>query len=99
MSGNITILASTGVRARALLVTTGASGGATLLSGDVHSVTVKALSGIVYVGGTAAGDLPFSGQGFLLGNGEAVSMDVDNFNRVSVCAVTSGDLVTYFGII
>ena len=99
LSGNITIIASTGVRTRALLNVTGASGGAALASGDIHSMTMKALSGTIYVGGAAAGDAPFSGQGFLLANGEAVSLDVDNFNRVLVCAVTSGDLVSYVGVI
>jgi hypothetical protein len=86
-------------RTRALLVVTGASGGATLASGDVISVALKALStnsGDIYVG--SATDMPYSGFGFLLGRGEGLNIDIDNFNRIRVFATVSGDQVTYFGV-
>jgi hypothetical protein len=78
------------------------SGGVNLLSGSVYSVTVKALasnSGDVYVGGSAAANYPFSGQGFLLSPGEAISLDTDDMGRVKcVCTVSGWCKVTYLGV-
>ena len=89
----------TAVRTRDILTPTALSGGTLLLSGDVISVTVKSLSGDVYVGGVTSPDLPFSGHGLLLAAGEAWSLDIDNFNKIRVCApVNSGDMVSYAGV-
>lgn len=98
ISGNVSIIAGTAVRTRLLLYPTALSGGSLLLSGDVTSVTIKSLSGDVWIGGTAALDYPYSGSGFLLTTSEAISLDVDNFNLVSVCANVSGSWVSYIGV-
>jgi hypothetical protein len=94
-----TFTPSVGVRTRSLLRVTSDSGGITLLSGDIHSVTIKNLSGDIYVGGSQGIDYPYNGYGMILCNGEALTLDVNNFNLISVCAVNSGDLISYIGII
>lgn len=74
---------------------TAVSGGIVLSSGEVVSVSVKALStnsGDIYVGGEAP---PYSGAGFLLEPGEAWNLDVDNLNKVRLFAAVSGDIVSY----
>lgn len=88
----------TSVLTRDILLVTDDSGGMALVSGLVKSMTLKSLSGDVFVGGTAAGDMPYSGHGFLLAAGEAWSLDIDNFSRVKVCANVSGDWVSYGGV-
>jgi hypothetical protein len=90
---------SSGIRARAILKVHNLSGGVALVSGIIHSVTLKSLSGAIYVGGTGAIDMPYSGYGLLLGGGEAVTFDVGNFNLVKVMAAVSGDSVSYAGIV
>jgi hypothetical protein len=75
------------------------SGGIVLSSGEVVSVTVKALaknSGDIYVGG--ADVPPYSGAGFCLEPGEAWNIDVGNLNEVRIVATVSGDRITYGGI-
>jgi hypothetical protein len=83
------------------MAVTAASGGQSLLSASCVSVTVKALSkntGDIYVGGSAAGNMPYSGQGFCLEAGEAVNFDIDNTGKVWVCAVVSGDRVCWAAV-
>jgi hypothetical protein len=77
------------------------SGGVMLWSAACVSVTVKALSvnsGDVYLGGHAAGQRPYSGQGFLLEPGEAINLDVDNTGKVRLFAEVSGDRCTYAAV-
>ena len=81
------------------LLVPNASGGINLLSGAVVSVTVKALTsnvGHVYMGG--ATEMPYSGQGFVLEPGEAITVDIANMGLVKVFATTSGDKVSYVGV-
>ena len=100
MSGQgVEIRPSGGVRARAILLLSDVSGGVALVSGIVHSVTMKALSGAVYIGGATDVDMPYAGYGLLLGAGEAVTLDVGNFNLVKACAVVSGNPISYIGIV
>jgi hypothetical protein len=100
ISGQVVDLKTpTAIKTSGLFLVTAASGGASLPSGAIVSVTVKALStnsGNIFVGGST--HLPYSGFGFLLEAGEAVNLDVDNFGNVWVCATVSGDKVTYLGI-
>ena len=87
------------VKTGGLVTVTSDSGGIVLASGEVQSVLVKALSGNsggIYIGGENY--RPYSGYGFLLEPGEAVNLDVDNFNRIYLYAVVSGDIVTYTGV-
>jgi hypothetical protein len=72
------------------------SGGTTLSSGEIVSVTIKALvknSGDIYVGG--ADNPPYSGYGYCLEPGESWSIDVENLNKILVVAEVSGDKVTW----
>ena len=81
-----------------LLKPTSDSGGTIITSGAVKAATVKALSGDIYVGGSVAEDMPYSGHGFLLSQGEAWSLDIDNFGRIRVFPVISGAWVSYGGV-
>jgi len=95
----VDIIVPTAVKTGAILTPTADSGGTIVTSGAVKSATFKSLSGDVYIGGAVAGDMPYSGFGFLLAAGEAWSVDIDNFGRARICApVNSGDWVTYGGI-
>jgi len=94
----VDIQVPTTVKTGALLITTAASGGTIVTSGSVKAATFKSLSGEVYLGGTAVTNRPYVGYGFLLAGGEATSMDIDNFGRVRICAVTSGDPVSFIGV-
>jgi len=80
-----------------ILVPSSASGGTQLTAGGIQSVTLKSLSGDVWVGGTGS-QAPYSGHGFLLQAGEAISVDVNNFSAIRVMAETSGNWVTYIGV-
>lgn len=88
------------IRGRALLPVTGVSGGVALASGDVASLTIKNLqgNGDMFVGGTGS-EAPNSGIGFLLSGGEGVSLTATNFNKVQVFATTSGQVISYFGVV
>ncbi|KKN87077.1 hypothetical protein LCGC14_0263470 [marine sediment metagenome] len=82
----------------ALLAVPSGSGGTIVTSGAVKSAIIKSLSGDVFVGGSVATQMPYSGFGFLLAYGEAVSLDIDNFGRARVVANISGDFVTFIGV-
>ena len=76
------------------------SGGVPLTSGAIMSVIVKALSinsGDIYVGGYKTGHQPYSGVGFLLEPGDAMSINIDNIGKVNLFAEVSGDKATYIG--
>lgn len=79
------------------------SGGIQLTSGITVSATVKAASwnsGDIYLGGSnlAAGYRPYSGVGMQLDASEALSADIDNFNRMYAFASWSGDQVLVIGV-
>ena len=90
-----------GVRTRAILAITTNSGGQVLASGNIHSVTVKsvAVSADLYIGGAQGIDYPYSGYGLRLAPSEAITLDVNNFNLISVCATVANDPVSYIGVI
>lgn len=72
------------------------SGGVILSSGEIVSVSIKALkrnSGDIYIGGV--NNPPCSGYGFLLEPGEVWSVDVKNLNQVMLVSIVSGDVVSY----
>lgn len=94
----VDIIVPTAIKTGAILTPTALSGGAIVTSGAVKAATFKSLSGDVYLGGTAVGDRPYSGYGFLLAFGEAASLDIDNFGRARICAPHSGDWVSYIGV-
>jgi hypothetical protein len=85
------------VRARPVKLINNNSGGETLVSGGVISLILRSLDGDVYVGGSEGTEYPYSGYGLLMRQHDAVSFDVDNFNRVNVFAATSGHRVSYAG--
>lgn len=73
------------------------SGGTALQSGDLYVITVRNVSGNndMYVGGSGA--RPFSGFGFVLCGGDAVTMSITNANLVYVFATTSGQFIKWIG--
>lgn len=84
-----------------ITLTSGLSGGVSLWSAVCVSVTVKAMpnnSGVVYVGGYTAGQMPYSGCGFVLAAGEAITVDVNNIGKVKVCTTLSGSQITYIAM-
>lgn len=81
------------------LVVGAISGGINLLSGAVVGVVVKAPStnsGVIYVGGVS--NQPYSGCGFILAQGDALDIAINNMGHVKCFAVISGDWVTYVGV-
>ena len=99
----VSITTPTAVKTGLTRMVTADSGGAVLHSGSVLSVNIKSLSGDVYIGGAtdrpvAVSGYPFSSIGFLLAAGEAKSIDIDNFDRIYLCAVKSGDAVSFMGV-
>jgi hypothetical protein len=79
-------------------LTSSVSGGVCLWSAACYSVTIKALSnnsGHLYIGGSAAGQMPYSGVGFQLAAGEIITLDIPNTGYVKVCPTSSGDKVTW----
>lgn len=88
----------TAVRKADYLIVGALSGGIELASGPIVSVVVKALaanSGDVFLG--ASGTV-YSGHGFQLRPGDALTADIDNLNRIYGMASVSGDTLTYLGI-
>jgi len=86
------------LKTNALKRVTDASGGEVLYSGATKSVTLKNMSeysGDIYIGGS--GDMPYSGFGFALSEGEAINLDVIDFAGVYVVAEVSGELVSFIG--
>jgi len=100
----VSIETPTTVKTGPIQIVTHGSGGQVLHSGSVKSALVKALShnsGMIAVGGS--GDRPWyeaacSGQGLVLDGGEAVSLDVDDFDAVYVVAEVSGEQVSFIGV-
>lgn len=86
------------VRARAIFMVTAASGGATLNSGVVTGALIKSMDGDIYLGGTSDIDMPYSGYGILIQQGDTLSMPAANFNQINVCATISGNRIWYGGV-
>lgn len=80
---------------------TSASGGQSICvsgqwcSGTVHVITVKSLSGEIFIGDS--GCRPYIGYGYSLANREEIKLDVCDPRIVYGVAVASGDLAGYIG--
>lgn len=75
------------------LVLTDLSGGVSLWSGVVKTVTLKAPSansGDVYIGGHENGQMPYSGQGLPLEPGDVVVITINQLGHVKCMGVVSG---------
>jgi hypothetical protein len=110
-SGNTTVALASGVsitaasipsaanlRNRAILQCTSLSGGTVLLSGDCYRATIRSLpsqSGAMFVGSST--EPPFSGTGFYLATGEALTIDITNLASIRVFASLSGEKISYCG--
>ena len=84
------------------MLVTAASAGQMLWSAAVNSVIVKAISTNtldLFLGGAAAGDKPYSGNGFVLSPGEGINLPVDNVGRIYACAALSGEKITWLGVV
>jgi len=101
MSGEVTVeqKASDTINIGAFATPTAESGGTQLSSGAVHSVIIRNMSGNqdVFVGGSGNTTNPYSGYGYCLEMDEKLTIDVQNFSEISLCANISGQLVTYMG--
>ncbi|MCL6579193.1 MAG: hypothetical protein K6T73_07385 [Candidatus Bathyarchaeota archaeon] len=99
VSGEVVdIKVPTSITSGGIFAVSAVSGGVILTSGPCVSVTIKALSknsGDIYISGVPMQ----SGQGFVLEPGEAINLDVDNFGRIRLLAMVSGDRVTYVGVL
>lgn len=88
------------VQTSTLLKVTGASGGSKLASGAVYQVTVRhspSQSGLMFVGAGSGVYAPFSGQGFILTAGDAVTLAVNVSTDIAICATISGETVSWIG--
>jgi hypothetical protein len=84
-----------------LCVASAASGGTQLGSGSVFSVSVVNISGNnpVWLGGNSVSFAPVSGFGLILYGGAAVDIRVDRVDDIRVCAETSGNQVSWLGVV
>jgi hypothetical protein len=83
------------------LSVTSASGGVSLSSGLVSSLVMIASdfnSGNIYVGGSGGTTFPYVGHGLALRPGRSVSLNINNMAIPHLCAVVSGDIVSFMGI-
>jgi hypothetical protein len=80
---------------------TASSGGSVLGSGSVFSVSLINISGNnpVWVGANVPGYQPVSGYGAIVYGGSAVDVRVDRVEDIMVCAETSGQMVSWFGVV
>ena len=100
ISGTISVSVPSNILTGALLTVTGSAGGVVISSGITTSIVIGAKStnaGDIYVG--SSGNKPSSGTGFILSAGISVAMDLNNLNIPYVCASTSGDVVSYMGVV
>lgn len=86
------------IRARPVMLVTANSGGETLVSGLVTTAFIRSLDGDFYIGGNAGVDMPYSGYGILLQEGDRISIPINNFNLINVCATVSGRRISYGGV-
>jgi hypothetical protein len=85
------------LRARAVQRITDLSGGQVLASAGTVAVAMKSLDGDLYVGGAQDIDFPYSGYGMVLTQGDAMTVDIQNPNLISLMAIVSGYRVSYLG--
>jgi len=98
-SGTVSLSPATSIKTGPRRVIPSTSGGVVLHSGSVKSALIKASptnAGKIYIGG--AGSPPADGVGLELHPGEAIVLDVDNFDAVYLYAENSGDTVTFLGL-
>jgi hypothetical protein len=86
------------IRARSPIMVSDSSGGVILSSGQTREVTIRALDGDIYVGSPIGNDMPYSGCGVLIQQGDTASIPIDNFNNVAVFAAVSGNRVSFGGV-
>jgi hypothetical protein len=75
------------------------SGGTTLTSGQTVEVLIKSLDGDIYIGSPVGSNMPYSGCGILIQQGDTITFPIGNFGFVSLFAATSGNRVSYGGIV
>jgi len=100
-SGEVEIKPLENVVVGSLVTVPSTSGGITIGTQTIDSLTIKSLSrnsGDIYIGGNKTGSMPYSGFGLLLEPGEAINLDIYNLDAIRVYAVVSGDKVTYLGL-
>jgi len=98
VSGNSVIVGPpTVIRARQVMFVNNNSGGQTLSSGGIVSLSLRSLDGDIYVGGSTGIEFPYSGYGMYMSQGDTIGLDANNFNLVSVFAAISGNRVSYIG--
>jgi hypothetical protein len=98
VSGNSVIVGPpTVIRARQVMFVNNNSGGQTLSSGGIVSLSLRSLDGDIYVGGSTGIEFPYSGYGMYMSQGDTIGLDANNFNLVSVFAAISGNRVAYIG--
>jgi len=86
------------IRARSPLMVPDSSGGVILSSGETREITLRALDGDIYIGSPIGNDMPYSGCGVLIMQGDTVAIPINNFNAVSVFASVSGNRVSFGGV-
>jgi len=84
-----------------LCTASASSGGSILGSGSVFSISLINISGNnpVWVGANASGYQPVSGNGMILYGGAAIDIRVDRVEDVMICAETSGQMVSWLGVV
>jgi len=80
---------------------TSLSGGTELGSGVTFGFAVRNISGNspMYLGGATGVNVPASGKGMILYGGDSEEFRLANLNAVHVFASTSGQFVTYLGVV
>jgi hypothetical protein len=86
------------IRARPIILVQSGSGGQVLSSGQIQEATIRSLDGNIYIGSATGVDMPMSGVGVLIMQGDAVAIPIDDFSSIRVCAETSGHRVTFGGV-
>jgi hypothetical protein len=84
------------IKARPIVLVQSGSGGQVLSSGQIQEATIRSLDGNIYIGGTI--DMPMSGVGVLIMQGDAIGIPIDDFSSIRVCSETSGHRVTFGGV-
>lgn len=86
------------ILAQPMLMISSASGGTQLPNQACNEVTVQNITGnaLMFIGGISD-QAPFSGKGYQLYGGNSLQRRIDNFNKISACATTSGQLLCVIG--
>ncbi len=87
---------------KGVLLCTTDSGGTQLATTPVSKMILRALpenNGAMYIGGMSGVGQPFSGFGMtVITPGDALTLPMDNADKVFVCSTASGDRVIYGGV-